>query len=69
MAIIGTILLRTHPPAPVGYLMFAPSSGGWLVTAIGDRRFAVVGGTPVPFHVLKDGDTVELGGLTVMYRV
>jgi len=55
--------------AAVGYLMFAPSAGGWLVTAIGDRRFAVVGGNPVPFHVLKDGDTVELGGLTVMYRV
>ncbi|MBI5498574.1 MAG: FHA domain-containing protein [Deltaproteobacteria bacterium] len=54
--------------APVGYLMFAPTPGGWLVTSVGDRRFCQVGDKPVAVHVLKDGDNVTLGGLSVTFR-
>lgn len=54
--------------APTGYLLFAPTAAGWMVTAVGDRRFLSVENRPTPVHMLRDGDTVKLGGLTVTYR-
>ncbi|MEW5853092.1 MAG: FHA domain-containing protein [Myxococcota bacterium] len=54
--------------APTGYLLFAATPTGWMVTAVGDRRFPQVAGKPTPVHSLRDGDVVSLGGVQVTYR-
>ena len=51
------------------YLMFSKDESGAVITAVlGDRRLALVNGQPLLFATLKDGDTIEVGVLSIVYK-
>lgn len=54
--------------AEQGYLLFARTGEGVVVSVVGDRRLVTVNGKPQLFAQLAEGDTVELGLLTVIFH-
>ena len=54
--------------APQAYLMFARTPGGTVVSVVGDRQLVTVNGKPQLVATLGEGDTVELGLLTAVFR-
>jgi len=54
--------------ADQAYLMFAQSGDQVVASVIGDRRLALVNGVPQLYAILKDGDTLEIGLLSVVYK-
>jgi len=51
-----------------GYLLFVRAETTFVVTVIGDRRLVTVNGRPQLFATLTEGDTVEFGVLTAIFR-
>ena len=51
-----------------GYVAFARTPAGVVVSVIGDRRLVTVNGKPHLFQKLSEGDTVEFGLLTVSFH-
>ena len=51
-----------------GYVVFARTSDGVVVSVVGDRRLVTVNGKPNLFQLLAEGDTVEYGLLTVVFH-
>jgi pSer/pThr/pTyr-binding forkhead associated (FHA) protein len=51
-----------------GYVAFARTPSGVVVSVIGDRRLVTVNGKPHLFQKLSEGDTVEFGLLTVSFH-
>jgi hypothetical protein len=50
------------------YLLFVKTSSDVVVTAAGDRRLVQVNGANHIFARLNEGDTIELGSITINYR-
>lgn len=51
------------------YLIFSKDHDDSVFTAVlGDRRLALVNGKPKLFASIKDGDTVEVGVLSIVYK-
>jgi pSer/pThr/pTyr-binding forkhead associated (FHA) protein len=51
-----------------GYIAFIKTAQGVTACVVGDRRLLLVNGKPLLSAALNDGDTVELGALSVVFQ-
>jgi pSer/pThr/pTyr-binding forkhead associated (FHA) protein len=58
----------TNNYADQAYLVFMQSGDQVVASVVGDRRLAIVNGEPKLYAILEDGDTVEIGLLSTVFK-
>jgi pSer/pThr/pTyr-binding forkhead associated (FHA) protein len=64
----GDGVLEAMSFAKQGYLLFIRTESTFVVTVAGDRRLVTINGRPQLCPALTEGDTVEFGVLTAIFR-